>query len=159
MKNHKFVTDLGVAAYVLMHQFKVVGKRGRAIYFECEPDAEDQFNELVLDYMPPSDFYLFDACLMALKKNNPYPSPYKGETESIYDMGQAAYVLMKEYGKHPLGVRCVGKGDDRGLMFVVPEDKSGDFQKVSFAYLGSPFHTFDSCLMALKKIGEYTPNE
>jgi hypothetical protein len=43
-------------------------------------------------------------------------------------------------------------------MFVVPEEKEEDFKAASFAYLGSPFHTFDSCLMALKKIGEYTPN-
>lgn len=158
MTNHKFVTDLGIAAYLLMHQFKVIGKRGKAIYFECEDSATDQFNDLVFDYMPPSDFYLFDSCLMALKKINPWPSPYKGETSSLYDMGQAAYVLMKEYGNHPLGVRCVGKGQDRGLMFVVSEDKEEDFKAASFEYLGSPFHTFDSCLMALKKIGEYTPS-
>lgn len=159
MSSHKFVTDLGIAAYLLMHQFKVIGKRGKAIYFECEDSAVDQFNKLILDYMPPSEFYLFDSCLMALKKINPWPSPYKGETNSLNDMGQAAYVLMKEYGSHPLGVKCVGKGQDRGIMFVIPEGKSENFKEVSFNYLGSPFHTFDSCLMALKKIGEYTPSE
>jgi len=159
VSDHRFVTDLGIAAYLLMHQFKVVGKKGKAIYFECESSATDQFNELIFGYMPPSDFYLFDSCLMALKKVNPWPSPYKGETSSLYDMGQAAYVLMKEYGSHALGVRCVGKGNDRGIMFIVPEDKNDAFKAASFAYLGSPFHTFDSCLMALKKIGEYHPDE
>lgn len=159
MSNHRFVTDLGIAAYLLMHQFKIIGKKGKAFYFECEDSATDQFNNLIFDYMPPSEFYLFDSCLMALKKINPWPSPYEGKTSSLYDMGQAAYVLMKEYGNHPLGVRSVGKGIDKGLMFIVSEDKEEDFKAASFAYLGSPFHTFDSCLMALKKIGEYTPSE
>lgn len=159
MKNHRFVTDLGIAAYLLMHQFKVIGKRGKAIYFECESEAEDEFNQLILDYMPPSEFYLFDSCLMALKKINPWPSPYKGETTSLYDMGQAAYVLMKEYSGRPLDIKCVGKGQDRGIMFVVPEGQEETFKATAFDYLGSPYHTFDSCLMALKKIGEYTPSE
>ncbi len=33
---HKFVNDLGVAAYILMHGYVVIGKKARSIYFECE---------------------------------------------------------------------------------------------------------------------------
>jgi len=159
MKNHKFVTDLGVAAYLLMHQFKVIGKRGNAIYFECGDSEKEQFEDLVLDYMPPSEFYLFDACLVALKKINSF-SASKDKYDhvlSLFDMGQAAYVLMKEYGNHSSGVKCLGKNHDRGIVFVVPKDKEEEFKTTAFEYLGSPFHTFDSCLMSLKKIGEYSP--
>lgn len=165
MIRHRFVTDLGVAAYLLMHQFKVIGKRGKAIYFECEDSSEASseadFNSIILDYMPPNEFYLFDSCLMALKKISP-SVPYSNTKDNILtvsDLGQAAYILTKEYGSHPLGAVCIGRGSDRTIAFKVPKGKEENFKAVSFSYLGSPFHTFDSCLMALKKVGEYTPPE
>ena len=65
---HKFVNDLGVAAYILMHGYAVIGKKARSIYFECEnEEAAKEFDRLVLEYQPPNDFYTFDSCLMFLK--------------------------------------------------------------------------------------------
>lgn len=63
---HKYVNDLGVAAYILMHGYVVVGKKARSIYFECANDeAAQEFDRLVLDYQPPNEFYTFDSCLMS----------------------------------------------------------------------------------------------
>jgi hypothetical protein len=37
---HKFVNDLGVAAWLLMHGYTVIGKRARSIYFELSSEEE-----------------------------------------------------------------------------------------------------------------------
>jgi hypothetical protein len=68
-KNSKHVNDLGVAAYVLMHKYKLLGKKSRYIYFEVEntKEANDKFDELVFEYLI-SDFHRFDSCLMSIKK-------------------------------------------------------------------------------------------
>lgn len=156
---HKFVNDLGVAAYILMHGHAVVGKRGRSIYFECqnEEDAE-AFDALVLEYQPPNEFYTFDSCLMFLKKiNEIIPKEFDEERNKIVtDLGVAAYLLMKEYNDHSLGVRVIGK-KGKYVYFSHPEGKSDAFEQLSYQYLPSQFQTYDSNLMALKKIGEYMP--
>lgn len=73
----RFATDLGVAAYILMHKYKVLGKRGKYIYFEAEnEEASEKFDELALEYLI-SDFHRFDSCLMSLKKINEYISEKK----------------------------------------------------------------------------------
>lgn len=64
---HKFVTDLGAAAYIMMHKYKVVGKKGKAIYFEVDEDEVENFDSLQLEYAN-SEFHRFDSCLMSLKK-------------------------------------------------------------------------------------------
>ena len=157
----KFVTDLGIAAYLMMHGFQVNGKKGKSIYFECNNEEEDKSIErLILDYMPPSEFYLFDSCLMALKKINPWKTAIEKENsfeiiEVLSDMGQAAYILMKEY-TDPKGFGILGRGSNKEIYFKVPEGLSREFKQRSFTYLSSNFHNFDSSLMALKKIGEYT---
>ena len=70
---HKFVNDLGLAAYILMHGYVVIGKKGRSIYFECENDeSAKEFDLLILEYQTPNDFYTFDSCIMFLKKINEY---------------------------------------------------------------------------------------
>jgi len=69
--NIRFATDLGVAAYILMHKYKVLGKKGKYIYFEVESD--NKFDELAFEYLT-SDFHRFDSCLMSLKKINEYIS-------------------------------------------------------------------------------------
>jgi len=58
-----------VAAYVLMHKYKLLGKKSRYIYFEVEntKEANDKFDELVFEYLI-SDFHRFDSCLMSIKK-------------------------------------------------------------------------------------------
>lgn len=63
-----FVTDLGVAAYLLMHKFKLISKIGKNFYFDVSSDDEEiQFNELNIQYTN-SDFHDFDSKIMSLKK-------------------------------------------------------------------------------------------
>ena len=70
-KIHKHVTDLGIAAYVLMHGYKVIGKQGRSVYFEMDESEGDSFERLSLDYLS-SDYHRFDSCLMSIKKIGEY---------------------------------------------------------------------------------------
>jgi hypothetical protein len=68
INSNKFVTDLGAAAFLLMHKFKLIGKKGRAFYFDINSKDEDkQFDELNLQYTT-SEFHDFDSKLMSLKK-------------------------------------------------------------------------------------------
>jgi hypothetical protein len=63
-----YVSDLGVAAYLLMHKFKLISKLGKNYYFDVtSQEEEDQFNELNLQYTN-SEFHDFDSKLMSLKK-------------------------------------------------------------------------------------------
>jgi hypothetical protein len=68
---HKCVTDLGAAAYIMMHKYKVVGKKGKAVYFEVNESEVNEFDNLQLEYLS-SEFHRFDSCLMSLKKINEY---------------------------------------------------------------------------------------
>jgi len=72
-KNIRFVNDLGVAAYILMHKYKLLGRKNRFIYFEVEntQDAKKKFNDIIFEYLL-SDFHKFDSCLMSIKKLNEY---------------------------------------------------------------------------------------
>jgi hypothetical protein len=59
---------LGAAAFLLMHKFKLIGKKGRAFYFDINSKEEEtQFDELNLQYAT-SEFHDFDSKLMSLKK-------------------------------------------------------------------------------------------
>lgn len=158
---HKFVNDLGVAAYILMHGYAVVGKQGRSIYFECESEeAGNQFDQLILEYQPPNEFYTFDSCLMFLKKINEFVPKEVNEKvhKVVTDLGVAAYLLMHEYRPKRLGIKVIGK---RGkyVYFEHPENCGDEFDRLSYQYLPSQFQTYDSNLMALKKIGEYMPKK
>lgn len=73
---YKFVTDLGVAAYIMMHKYKVVGKKDKAIYFEVPSEEENEFEQLTMDYLA-SEYHHFDSCLMSLKKIGEYILPKK----------------------------------------------------------------------------------
>jgi hypothetical protein len=157
---HKFVNDLGIAAYLLMHGYEPVGKKSRSIYFECQSEAEAiEFDKLVLEYQPPNDFYTFDSCLMFLKKLNDHEPEEINETihKVVSDLGVAAYLMMREYDKTTcLNIRVIGK---RGkyVYFEHPVGIGREFERRSYQYLPSQFQTYDSNLMALKKIGEYMP--
>lgn len=156
---HKFVNDLGVAAYVLMHGYIVIGKRGRSIYFECANEQEaKEFDRLVLEYQPPNEFYTFDSCLMFLKKINEFvPDDLEeGCYKTVSDLGVAAYLLMKEYSDKALKAKVIGK-KGKYVYFECPKGKEHEFDRICYQYLPSPFQTYDSNLMALKKIGEYMP--
>lgn len=156
---HKFVNDLGVAAYILMHGYAVIGKKARSIYFECENfEAAREFDRLVLEYQPPNDFYTFDSCLMFLKKINEHVPEELDENVNkvVNDLGVAAYLLMHEYRPKSIGCKVIGK-KGKYVYFEHPEGRGEDFERLSYQYLPSQFQTYDSNLMALKKIGEYMP--
>lgn len=65
------VNDLGASAYLLMHGYKVIGKKGKAIVFEVEEDEVDMFEQRTMEYLS-SEFHRFDSCLMSLKKTSEY---------------------------------------------------------------------------------------
>lgn len=143
-KGQKSVSDLGAAAYILMHDYKVIGRRSREIVFLTdEKHTEEQFDELTLDYLS-SEFHRFDSCIMSLKKIGEYQ--FDNKQRFVTDLGAAAYLLMHKY-------KVVGK---RGrAIYFETEDSSEKFDETALEYLSSDFHRFDSCLMSLKKIGDY----
>jgi hypothetical protein len=144
MEKNKSVGDLGSAAYILMHNYRVVGRKGKEIIFEVENEAK--FDELCLDYLS-SEFHRFDSCIMSLKKIKEYNFDSKN-TRFATDLGVAAYILMHKY-------KVLGKRGKSIYFEVENEEVNIKFQDLALEYLSSDFHRFDSCLMSLKKIGEY----
>ncbi len=71
--------------------------------------------------------------------------------KSVNDLGIAAYLMMHGY-------KVVGRRN-RTVFFEIKESESQEFEGMTFEYLSSPYHDFDSCLMSLKKVGEYDPNK
>ena len=67
----KEVSDLGAGAYLMMHGYKVIGRKGKSIVFEVEEDGVRVFEERTMEYLS-SDFHRFDSCLMSLKKIGEY---------------------------------------------------------------------------------------
>ena len=67
----KEVSDLGAGAYLMMHGYKVIGRRGKSIVFEVEEDGVHLFEQRTMEYLS-SDFHRFDSCLMSLKKIGEY---------------------------------------------------------------------------------------
>ena len=63
----KSTEDLGAAAYLRMHGFKLVGRKGKTFYFDMLQEEEEAFNEATFEY-PNSPYHDFDANIMALKK-------------------------------------------------------------------------------------------
>lgn len=63
----KRVGDLGKAAYLMMHAFKVTGRDGKFILFEVDEGSEKEFEERQMEYLT-SEFHRFDSCIMSLKK-------------------------------------------------------------------------------------------
>ena len=62
------VNDLGFAAYLLMHKFKITAKRGKLFYFETQTkDDQQQFEDLSFQYTS-SEYHEFDSKIMSLKK-------------------------------------------------------------------------------------------
>ena len=54
------------------------------------------------------------------------------------------------------GYKVIGRRG-RAIVFEVTEGEVTTFEQRTMEYLSSEFHRFDSCLMSLKKIGEYMP--
>ena len=69
----------------------------------------------------------------------------------VSDLGAGAYLLMH-------GFKVCGR-EGRAIVFEVTNEEEGrELDKKTLEYLSSDFHRFDSCLMSLKKIGEYLPD-
>lgn len=67
----KSVSDLGAAAYLLMHGHKVIGRQGRDFFFEVHEEEADEFEQRNLEYLS-SEFHRFDSYIMSLKKTKEY---------------------------------------------------------------------------------------
>lgn len=148
--NQKSVSDLGAAAYLLMHSFKVMGRKGKEIYFALSKDnTSELFDQLTLDYLS-SEFHRFDSCIMSLKKIGEYPFEMK-YNRFVTDLGAAAYILMHKY-------KVVGR-KGKAIYFEVDDEIVEKFDEIALEYISSDFHRFDSCLMSLKKIGEYISDQ
>ena len=65
------LNDLGAGAYLMMHGYKVIGRKGKAIVFEVEDSGIKEFEDRKMEYLR-SEFHRFDACLMSLKKIGEY---------------------------------------------------------------------------------------
>lgn len=63
----KLINDLGAAAYIMMHKYEAIGKRGKSIVFEVDEKDIGEFDMLYRKYLN-SEFHRFDSCLMSLKK-------------------------------------------------------------------------------------------
>jgi len=147
-RKNKSVSDLGAAAYILMHNFKVIGRRGKDIYFSInEKQTPEEFDQLNLDYLS-SEYHRFDSCIMSLKKIGEYGFDAK-VNKFVTDLGAAAYILMHKY-------KVIGK-KGKSIYFEVDNNQEtrDKFDDLALEYISSDFHRFDSCLMSLKKIGEY----
>lgn len=64
---NNFVNDLGVAAFVMMHGFRIVKKSGSTTYFDVSQGDAEEFERLQIEYLN-SDFHRFDSFLMSIKK-------------------------------------------------------------------------------------------
>ena len=144
----KSVSDLGIAAYLMMHGFKVIGRKSRLIYFEVGDADQGEFDRLSFEYLSGT-YRQFDTHLMSLKKINEYLPADAREYKAITDLGVAAYIIMH-------GFAAAGR-KGRTVFFVVKPEDVEEFEKLNFEYLSSTYHDFDSCLMLLKKVGEYMP--
>lgn len=140
----KNIEDLGTAAYILMHNYRLAGRKGKEIIFEIDDDKEEKFDILGLDYLS-SEYHRFDSCIMSLKKIREYNFEVTGKTRFATDLGVAAYILMHKY-------KVLGK---KGKYIYFEVENPEKFDELAFEYLTSDFHKFDSCLMSLKKLSEY----
>lgn len=149
---HKFVPDIGIAAYLMMNGFRVLGRRGKNIYFEAENiEAEKEFDRLHIEYLS-SPYHQFDHYLMALKKlPDNYLSDAKAATRFVPDIGIGAYEMMH-------GFKVLGR-KGRNVYFAADDDAaSKEFDRLHNEFLSSPYHQFDHFIMALKKLGDYMPD-
>lgn len=63
----KKIDDLGIAAYLRMYGFKVVGREGKVFFFDIQKTEENEFSKTMFNYAN-SECHTFDSELMSLKK-------------------------------------------------------------------------------------------
>ena len=146
MKIKKTVSDLGIAAYVLMQGYELLGKKDRDFYFEVDDSEERKFDELKISYLV-SEFHYFDHCLMGIKKLEDFNHSIESKC-FVTDLGAAAYLLMHKF-------RILGKKGKSYFFDISSAEENIQFQELNLQYANSEFHNFDSKLMSLKKIGSF----
>ena len=142
----KGVSDLGAAAYIFMHDYEVIGKQDKSVYFEIEEDQEKEFLDLKKEYLS-SEFHRFDSCLMALKKMEEEDLQMDGmqPNKFVTDLCAAAFLLMHKF-------KIIGRKGKAVYFEVTGEEEEKQFDHLYREYLHGDFHKFDSCLMSLKKL-------
>lgn len=141
----KCVNDLGVAAYVSMHSYDLLGRKDRSFCFKVDKEKEQEFEQLKFAYLF-SEYHYFDHCLMGLKKVEDYMPVWMEKSRVVTDLGVAAYLLMHKF-------KIVAK-QGRSIYFeVTSEEENSQFESLTVEYASSDYHQFDSKLMGLKKIG------
>jgi hypothetical protein len=141
------VQDLGVAAYILMHGHALSGRKERTFIFGVDKNQLKEFEDLKTAYLF-SEFHYFDHCLMGLKKLEEYPYTINSN-KFVTDLGAAAFLLMHKF-------KLLGKKGRSFYFDIHTEDEERQFDETNLQYTASEFHDFDSKLMSLKKIGEFT---
>lgn len=138
----KQIRDIGIAAYLVMHDYKLSDKQEKNFIFVIEPSENKKFEDLKISYLS-SEFHHFDSCIMSLKKLEEYPFDLDSQFYTN-DLGCAAYILMHKF-------KLLGKKHKYFYFEISPEEES-QFREIMIQYSGSEFHSFDSKLMSLKKI-------
>ena len=136
------IRDIGIAAYLVMHEFKLHDKKEKNFIFSIDPNDQKKFEDLKISYLS-SEFHHFDSCIMSLKKLEEYAFEL-GSDFFTNDLGCAAYLLMHKF-------RLLGK-KHRYFYFEISSEEETQFREIMIQYSGSEFHSFDSKLMSLKKI-------
>lgn len=72
----RVVENMGLAAYMKMQGFKIIGRKGRSFHFELSEDDDANFDQLSFEYAN-SVFHTFDVSLMSLKTMPNYVPPEK----------------------------------------------------------------------------------
>lgn len=145
--SQKNVQDLGVAAYVLMQGFPLAGRKDKTFIFNVKKDKAREFEDLKTAYLF-SEFHYFDHCLMGLKKLEEYPFGINSN-KFVTDLGAAAFLLMHKF-------KLLGKKGRSFYFDIGTKEEESQFDDLNLQYTSSVFHDFDSKLMSLKKIGEFT---
>lgn len=139
----KEIRDIGIAAYMVMHDYKLRDKKDKSFIFAIDPNENKKFEDLKISYLS-SEFHHFDSCLMSLKKLEDYPFEINSSCYTN-DLGCAAYILMHKF-------ILIGKKNKCFYFDVSSETEELQFREINMQYSGSEFHNFDSKLMSLKKI-------
>jgi hypothetical protein len=143
----KSVHDLGVAAFILMQSFQLAGRKEKSFIFSMPKEKLKEFEDNKTAYLF-SEFHYFDHCLMGLKKLEEYTFSINSN-KFVTDLGAAAFLLMHKF-------KLIGK---KGRAFYFECNSREDelqFDDLNLQYASSVFHEFDSKLMSLKKIGEFS---
>lgn len=138
----KHIRDIGIAAYLVMHDYKLCDKQEKNFIFTIDQNENKKFEDLKISYLS-SEFHHFDSCIMSLKKLEEYPFELDSQFYTN-DLGCAAYILMHKF-------RLLGKKHKYFYFEISPEEEA-QFREIMIQYSGSEFHSFDSKLMSLKKI-------